>query len=308
MRAIRLILLVWLIAALVASIFGRVTVAAEAPSTTAAFLKVGVGARATGLGGAFTAVADDASAVYWNAAGLGCMDKNQLQFSHYEWYQDLAVENLYLAIPRGRLSFGAGITYMSFGEFQSYDEDGNPGDVLSMYNLAASVAVSYSLNETVSLGLTAKYIEESFDLVKGTAFAGDAGLMADFEHFRVGLAVANLGTPMQFSTEREPLPAAVRVGLSLRQFSNKALMTVESYVPFDGSITWRQGLEVTLAGQLFARGGLSYQPQDIPGASTFGYNLGAGIVYGAGRFDYTFIPSGEFGSDAIHSVSLSLMW
>lgn len=308
MRAVKLILLVWLMAALVASIFGDVSVAAEASSSTASFLKVGVGARATGLGGAFTSVADDPSAVYWNAAGIGRMDKNQLQFSHYEWYQDLTVENLYFAVPRGRLSFGAGITYMSFGEFQSYDEDGNPGEELSMYNLAASLAVSYNLNETVSLGLTGKYIEESFDLVKGRAFAGDIGLMADFNDFRIGLAAVNLGTAMKYTAEREELPAAIRVGLSLKQFSHKALMTVESYVPFDGPITWHQGLEVNLAGQLFARGGLSYQPQDIPGAAAFGYNLGAGIVYGVGRFDYTFIPSGEYGSDAIHSVSVSLMW
>ncbi|NMC43939.1 MAG: hypothetical protein GYA46_08465, partial [candidate division Zixibacteria bacterium] len=70
MRTVKLILLVWLLAAIVAAVFGRVTIAADGALSTAGFLRVGVGAKAMGLGEAFTAVADDASAVYWNPAGL----------------------------------------------------------------------------------------------------------------------------------------------------------------------------------------------------------------------------------------------
>lgn len=308
MRTIKLIILIWLLAAIVAAVFGKVTIAAESSLSTAGFLRVGVGAKAMGLGEAFTAVADDASAIYWNPAGLGRFDKRQLQFSHYDWYQDVKIENLYCAFPSGRFGFGAGITYLGFGKFQSYDEDGNQGDELTMYNLAASVSVGYALNENLSIGVTGKYIEQSFDIVKGTAFAGDIGLLADLNSVRFGLAAVNLGAPVRFVSQEEQLPSAVRLGIALRQFSDKMMVSAEAYVPFEGDIVWHQGVELNLAKQLYARTGFTYQPQDVPGADAFRYNLGAGIAYGAGRFDYTFIPSSQFGGDPIHNLSLSLTW
>lgn len=51
------------------------TATAFAGSNPAAYLKVGVGARALGMGGAFTAVSDDASAAYWNPAGIGQINR-----------------------------------------------------------------------------------------------------------------------------------------------------------------------------------------------------------------------------------------
>ncbi|MDD4052898.1 MAG: PorV/PorQ family protein, partial [candidate division Zixibacteria bacterium] len=267
-----------------------------------------VGAKAMGLGEAFTAVADDASAIYWNPAGLARFEKHQVQFSHYDWYQDVKIENLYFTMPSGRFGFGAGITYLGFGAFQSYDEDGNPGDELTMYNLSAAVSVGYALSENFSVGMTGKYIEQSFDIVKGTAFAGDIGLLANFNSVRFGLAVVNLGTPVRFVSQEEQLPSAIRVGMAVRQFSEKMMVSVEAYVPREGDIVWHQGLELNMAGQLYARTGFTYQSQDVPETDAFRYNLGAGIAYGAGRFDYTFIPSSQFGGDPIHNLSLSLTW
>ena len=48
--------------------------------STAQFLKIGVGGRAAALGESFVAIANDASALYWNPAGLAQFDKNQVIF------------------------------------------------------------------------------------------------------------------------------------------------------------------------------------------------------------------------------------
>ena len=53
--------------------------------STAQFLKIGVGGRAAALGEAFIAVANDASALYWNPAGLVQFEENQVMFSHNSW-------------------------------------------------------------------------------------------------------------------------------------------------------------------------------------------------------------------------------
>lgn len=307
MRTVKLIIAVWALAALVALIFGDATIAAEYGATTAGFLKVGVGARASGLGGAFTSIADDPSAVYWNPAGIGKLENRQLQFSHYDWYQDLKIENLYIVFPAGQVSFGAGVTYLDYGEFQSYDEFGYPGEELSIYSMAVSISMSMRVGENILMGATGKYIEQSFDVVKGSAFAGDIGVLADFNGVRLGLAAANIGSKMRYISRDEELPSVLRFGVSLRPFNDLALLSAEIHSPWKGNMSLHQGLELNFGDQLFARSGFSYQTDNLPGAKSLSYNLGAGIMYGVGQFDYTFIPSGNV-RETIHNFSISFTW
>jgi hypothetical protein len=57
--------------------------------STAQFLKIGVGARAAALGDAFIAIADDASALYWNPAGLIQFKNHEIIFAHNSWLVDI---------------------------------------------------------------------------------------------------------------------------------------------------------------------------------------------------------------------------
>lgn len=56
------------------------------------FLKIGVGARGAAMGGAFVAVADDATALYYNAAGIARIDadRSELSLNHANWPADLS--------------------------------------------------------------------------------------------------------------------------------------------------------------------------------------------------------------------------
>jgi len=308
MKTVKIIIAIWVIAVVVATLFGDVSIAGELGATSAGFLKIGVGARALGMGGAFSAVADNPSAIYWNAAGLRLLDKPQVEFSHQSWYQDIFVENLYTAFPGEKVSFGAGLTYLNYGDMQSFDEFGNPGEDLSMHSMAAMFAAAIDVSEYMSVGVTAKYIEQSFDLVKGTAFAGDIGMMASFGDFRFGASVTNVGTGIKYVEHREKLPASVRSGLAFRQFNDKALFSFEGRIPFDGPISFHHGLEVAIMDQIYARSGVIYQTGELSGTGAVSFDLGLGLVYGRGRFDYTFMPSDDYGADAVHNFSISLSW
>ncbi len=308
MKTVKIVIAIWVLAAVVATLFGDISVAGELGSNTANFLKIGVGARALGMGSAFTSVADNPSAVYWNAAGLRRLASSQAEFSHQSWYQDVTVENLQIAFPGNSVSFGAGLTYVNLGLIRSYDEFGNQGEDLTMYNMAVTVAAAADITDNVAIGVSAKYVEQSFDIIKGDAVAADIGILASFRGLNFGATVTNMGTDITYFSESEPLPAAVRTGVSFRQFEDKALFAIEAYTPFRGAPAIHQGLEVNIIQDLYARSGLVYQTGTVAGTNAVSFDLGLGVAYGRGRFDYTFIPSDDYGSDAVHNFSISLSW
>lgn len=308
MKTVKIVIAIWVLAAVVATLFGDISVAGELGSNTANFLKIGVGARALGMGGAFTSIADNPSAVYWNAAGLRRLSSSQAEFSHQSWYQDVTVENLQVAFPGNSVSFGLGLTYVNLGSIRSYDEFGNQGDDLTMYDMAVMVAAAIDITDDVALGVSAKYIEQSFDIIKGDAVAADIGVLASTHGINFGAAVTNMGTDITYFNESEPLPAAVRTGVSFHQFEGKALFALDAYTPFRGTPAFHQGLEVNIIQDLYARSGLIYQTGAVSGTNAVSFDLGLGVAYGRGRFDYTFIPSDDYGSDAVHNFSISFSW
>src|SRR5262245_56052429 len=72
-------------------------------TSSGSFLRIGIGARATGLGETFVAVANDPSAIYWNPAGLASIQRSELLLSHIEWPADIRYEHGAWVLPVRRL-------------------------------------------------------------------------------------------------------------------------------------------------------------------------------------------------------------
>ena len=71
----------------------------RAGTASGTFLRIGLGARATGMGESFVAVANDPSAIYWNPAGLASLQRRELAISHVQWPADIRYEHLTLILP-----------------------------------------------------------------------------------------------------------------------------------------------------------------------------------------------------------------
>src|SRR5882672_5499886 len=94
------------------------------PGTTSAdILKVGVGARAIGMGEAYTAQADDVSSLYWNPAGLALMQERQASFMYDQMYQGLSFQNANVGIPLENGAIGGSLSYLSYGDIPGYAND-----------------------------------------------------------------------------------------------------------------------------------------------------------------------------------------
>ncbi len=310
-RVINKIVFVWALLLILMAVFGKVTVAAENGGRTAAdFLQIGLGARAAGMGGAFSATSDDAGASYWNPAGLTSVPNSQVEFGHFSWYQDINLEYGMLAFKTNeKTSVALSLTYLGYGQIDGYDLDGNPtGQALAAYDWAGGLSVAYQVNPALSVGLTGKFINQRLDDISGSAFAADLGARYRFEKFTLAAVFSNIGTSMDFDGVNEKLPASFRLAASVYPFGPSFATSFEFDNRFQNGLIFKQGLEYCYDSRYFIRTGYSYMPQADGRAFGQGLSFGVGAIFNKAQLDYAYTPSDGYASSDLHRVSFKLYW
>ncbi len=100
--------------------------ASDVGITAANFLKIGIGARATAMGGAFTGLADDATALYWNPAGLTQIEGRKFSATYSSWFAGINRGYITYVLPTLGGVTAVGFNYVSMGEMEGRDEESNP--------------------------------------------------------------------------------------------------------------------------------------------------------------------------------------
>jgi hypothetical protein len=267
-------------AAAAAGVLTCVLVLASAPPAQAQ-AEPPVGVRAAGMGGAFTAVADDASAVFWNPAGLAggsffslVLDRNVLD-------HDSAT----------LLAIGTPPLGLSYYRTATRDLAGSRHSLVGHH---AGVTLLHSLADRVAVGATLK-------LVRGVVSSGDAsvstntfdtdiGVMTTGAFARLGLSVRNLTGP-EFDV---PGGGSVRLDRRVRAgIAVNATRRLVAAADFDLTTAetargeWREaalGVEAHPVGKAWLRGGVRWNTADGPAAPVGA--LGASVaVYGSTQAD-----------------------
>lgn len=307
-RVVKRILTIWVLLIVIIAIFGKVTIAAtDAGQTAADFLLIGVGAGAAGMGGAYTAVSQGASATYWNPAALTNTERSEISFSHISWYQDISLEHGAVAFPVSeKLALGASITFLDYGTIDGYDINGLPIGEISSYDWQGGVSAGYRLNDDFSLGLTTKYVNQKLADLSASAFAVDFGARYQGNKFAIAAVFANLGSSMKFDQESEKLPGLARLAVSVQPFGSRFLTSVELEKKMYGDITIRHGVEVNFDNRYYVRGGYNYYPSDDVRPFGSGPSFGAGFRFSGAGLDYAYTPKDSYTSDDLHRFSLSI--
>lgn len=268
---------------------------AGGPGTTGAnFLKIPVGARASAMGGAFTALADDATALYWNPAGLAQLSQAELSATYNSWFQEVSQGYLSFAFPALGGTFALGANYVNMGSLEGRDSQGELTGDFGASDIQANLG--YAFGKKVMFGFSAGILQDRIKDSTETTFLGTGGILfKPGEKFSLGIAYQNLGQPLGES----PLPATLRGGLALKLGS--LTLSFDMVSPNDNDSYFCGGIEWALGSLVVLRGGYT-DGQDVGE----GYTAGIGFRSSTLSVDYAYVPYGDLGDT--HRVSLGMRW
>jgi hypothetical protein len=275
----------------------------------AQFLKIGVGARAIGMGSAYTAVSDDVNAIYWNPAGLNSIEEKQASLMHYIWFENITYQAALYAQPTEYGTFGIMINYLSMDGIEKYNNQGT--DLNSTFK-PNDMALTLSYGREMygmPLGINMKYISSKLDNEGASAFAMDLGtkFVIKEDKMNLGFCVQNLGTSMKYIDEKTELPLTIKAGTSYKFNSgvlNDFILALDINAPIDNAIGANLGGEYNLNlnenCMLSPRAGYKMSNNRLEGNKDI--SCGMGFKFKNWTLDYAWTPYGELG--ITHQISV----
>ncbi len=291
---------------LIGNIYGQDKVG----TTAAPFLGIGAGPTAIGMGGAFVAVANDPSALYWNPAGISRTGQNQFLFEHTNYLIGTSYNYFggVVALDEDN-AIGLSITYLDYGSenVTTINMPDGTGETWSAKDMSLGLTYSRNLTDRFSIAGTAKMILQQIWHESATGWALDAGLLyiTPFNDLKIGMDISNFGTdmrmtgedlyithnpdqsvagdnskiPAEYYTDSYPLPLLFRLGVSMdviKSEDNTVTLAVDALHPNDNAQSVNVGGQYSWNNTIYARVG--YKSIGIP-SSEEGITFGFGLAY-----------------------------
>lgn len=310
-------------------------------TAAAPFLSISQGARASAMGSAFVAIADDPSAIFWNPAGLTKVQGIGLVFERTNWIADINYN--FVAASYNLGDYGAiGVSFISSEmdemKVTTIEKPDGTGETFKTTDMAISVAYAVNLTENFSIGFNPKFIQQSIWRMSASAFAIDMGVqyVTPFDGIILAMSISNFGTKMKLDgnsalvlydpdenstgnndmipaylqTEEWELPLNFRVGLAyepIKSDVHKLLVAVDAAHPSDNYESVNVGGEYTFNDMFFIRGGYkSLFLADSEESYTFGFGLKQLLLGNvAVRIDYSYGDFGRLNNMQKFSLGLS---
>jgi len=293
--------------------------------STAQFLKIGVGGRATAMGDAFVAIANDVSALYWNPAGLTQFSENQVMFSHNQWVVDINHDFIGAVYHLDDANtFGVSLTSLSMDEMEVTTEyaPSGTGSYFGFSDMGISISYSRKMTDQFSFGGTVRYIEETLDRLKMRGIMIDLGTYywTGLGSTRFAVTVTNFGNDLAPDGEVVLVgnrtksdwqtfspPTMFRIGFALEPYEDdehKVTTSIQLNHPNDNSENLSLGVEYVWNKIFFARGGykINVDEQNY----SFGAGVNVPISIANVSVDYAFANFTKLGSAHRFSIILGL--
>lgn len=260
----------------------------RAGTSSGTFLKIGVGARATGLGESFVAVANDPSAVYWNPAGLASIQRQHVEINHLSWPGDVNYEHLAYVLPvqrlGGSLAFQLGMLSTEIDETSEFQPFGT-GRSFVYSDMIMGAAYARRWTDKLLVGVGFKFVREDLGQDVGgpvtNAFLVDIGSIyyLGYGSVRIATSLSNFGSEMKPSGDFvspttgevrsydgfDP-PTIFRYGLAFEPIENahqRLTTSLEINQPADNAQLIKAGAEWTWNRRLALRSGYNFNADEL---------------------------------------------
>lgn len=301
----------------------------NAGTSSAQFLRIPVGARAVALGQAYTAMATDGAAIFWNPAGLMRTPGRRNWFAgHTAWAAGIDLD--YAAFHRRGQNFAHGLMIggLRSGDILRTDElhQEGTGQYFDANQFFVGASLARAMTDRFSIGMTVKYFQENLDQYQTKALLADMGILyyVGVGDMRIGFAVRNFGSDIhpggtppaapdgyvatqEFQSFPAPTIGSFGVAKTWDLTSRVSFLTTADFShPSDYSESFRMGGELGLRQQFFLRGG--YETNRAEGGLAAGFGLQVERHQMRIRVDYAYGDMGSFGTVHHFSIDLSPLW
>jgi hypothetical protein len=270
----------------------------------AQFLKIGVGARAAAMGGAYVAIVQDATAPFWNPAGITRIKSQAVHFSHTKWFDTFdvnAASYVYNAGSFGALAASVMVLGVDEMEITTEFSPNGTGRYFDAQDLALALSYARDLTDRFRVGLTARYLQQRIwnETASGIAFDVGTQYQLPFRNLTLAMCMSNFGPDLQYGgadlgvkwdrdanfpnrlvptlleTESFALPLNFEFGIAMdlvRTRFAKAIVALDAVHPNDNRERIHLGTEITFFDRIALRGGYKVNHDEEV------YDLGFGIT------------------------------
>lgn len=297
----------------------------RAGTSSMTFLKIGLGARAVSMGGAYVAVANDVTSMFWNPAGLVQSGKNEFAVSHLDWLVDVDYEFAGLAYRvHPNISIGLFGAYLHFADMEVTTETHPYGDgsYFQYSDLSTGVTGSFKLTDKFSVGLTLKLVRETLDNLTMTGGMLDFGTYywTGYKTLRIAAAMRNFGPNLRPSgtyirqelngtreSEYEEFapPTIFTLGAAMDVYTkgvHTLMCSVQMNHPMDDQESYVAGAEYRWSRWLALRSGFNLSNQ----ANRVSFGVGLFIPYAGNRLKINFSMADYENLNMTQQLSLGL--
>jgi len=268
----------------------------RAGTVTAQFLKLPVNARANAMGNAQVSLAEGASAIAYNPAGVLSVENVGIGGTYNQWFADITHSFIGVAVNLQEYgTVGGGVTVLATDDMEvttPLSPDGT-GELFKATDFAFTLTYARQISQEFGLGLSAKYIKSYLynKELKANSVAFDIGTLYDIPTLRtrLGISVNNLGRDLKYINEQYSLPTALRFGARTMVYEdedNLLYLAVQIGRPNDADEQYNLGAEYIFLKLISLRTGyrFNYDTENFSGGlgvdlHTIGFN---------GRLDYAY--------------------